>query len=185
MVNTSKIIKNHIKLYTLVCKKCGLSLEGDSSDNIFTCLHCRTGYFFSNEIEEIELFEKQGSSDNNTIILPFYLFNIGFNLKSNDVEKKLYITAFDFRKRALFGDPGLIWSKKGITFPLTPLKHKLTRCYISPLQAENILRNQVVLLWNQTDFNILNFSIVGVPFVVEENYFIDEFTGIKYPLSLL
>lgn len=103
-----------MRAQALLCPTCGGRLCGLDMDALFGCSECSAAFEPTDDgLEGPFPVKKAGKTPGGShIALPFWRFSVALLPHPEGVGpiRKVYLPAFDMRRRGYFGDPGLAWT---------------------------------------------------------------------------
>jgi len=187
----------------LRCPQCGRELSGINGDVLFGCQECAMAYEVP-ETGRLRAFPLRAAmlddaAAHNMVWLPFWSYTASFSIEwppapgRRDSQvvlpriDRVYVTAFNFRMRQYFGDPGLNLTRNQPDIA-TGTGHGLTGAAVREKSAEIIAENQILSTVDSrrditgADYEIAlsDASILCLPFLYEKRKLIDLVVDIAY-----
>ena len=185
---------------SLKCLRCGGALRGLQQDVVFWCSACQVPH----EVVQEGFVERRGAvaraaAASPSLYLPLWAFRVEYATAWEDREREalarlvprvewVYVTAFELHNASYFGDPGQMFTEKGVRLEAGPAAWLVgctrsleeAKAYVEP-HLLTIIDRRVDVTGMELSCAIGEAILWGIPFLDEGDAVRDGVLGLRLP----
>jgi hypothetical protein len=195
-----------LRVIALICPDCGRQLTGLAGDQVFFCLTCKHGLTPQGEDwtrYPLSLAAIEAPTAARLVHLPFWQLDIQASISGKNRQQEvasrhllslasIWVTGFALVRPSYFGDVGLVYTQKAVTFnpaPEFPPGFFIAGCSrtvadagrYARLYAAQIIDKHTDITGMDIAVNITAARLWAVPFVDDQDKILDLIAGASLP----